>query len=164
MVDTEMDNIISFISKYVGECREKSIDMRYITWDRREKPDVDIGYTILSKNEYCRYRGETDECKMIKMLETTNHNEWLILIKNDYETSLSGFDTKLCDRAISLIQKLYPLQNKLGFILCIKVVRYTSAAIESHIYNITTTDYWTLLKKYFEDPTPWYIFAIPQRL
>lgn len=73
-----------------------------------------------------------------------------------------GFDNELCDHAISIIQKLHPLQDELGFILCIKVVKSTTNTIESHIYNITTVDYWELVKKYFENPRPWYVFAIPQ--
>lgn len=158
-----MESVKEYIATYVRESRENSVDMNYITWDRRDRPDAEVGFTILSNNEYCRYRGETDECKMMKMLESTNHNAWLMLIKNDYETSMWGFDNDLCDRAVSIIQKLHPLQDELGFILCIKVVKSTSSTMESHIYNITRTDYWTLIKKYFENPRPWYVFAIPQK-
>ena len=158
-----MESVREYISKYVSESREKEVDMNYITWDRRDMPDAEIGFTILSKNEYCGYRGETNEFMMMKMLESTNRNDWLMLIKNDYETSLWGFDKELGDNAISIIQKLHPLQDELGFVLCIKVVKRKTSTIESHIYNIIATDYWELVKKYFESPRPWYVFAIPQR-
>ena len=157
-----MDKKLNEISSYILECNRNNIKMKYITWDRRETPNVDIGYTILSKNEYCSYRGETNWSKMVKLLEQNNHNEWLILIQNDWERSIKGFDEKLVDKAISLIQYLYHYQNEIGFILCIKIVIDTTNTIESHIYNITSIDYLELIKRYFENPNPWYVFVIPQ--
>jgi hypothetical protein len=157
-----MEEKLNELISYILECNRNNTKMNYITWDRRETPNVDIGYTILSKNEYCCYRGQSNWSKMYKLLEKNNHNEWLILIQNDMETSINGFNEKLVDRAISLIQYLYNYQDEIGFVLCIKIVRDTTNTIESHIYNITTIDYLELIKKYFENPNPWYVFVIPQ--
>jgi len=157
-----MNEKLNEIISYILECNRNDIKKNYITWDRRDTPNVDIGYTILSNNEYCGYRGETNWSKMYKLLEENNHDAWLVLIKNDWKTSMKGFDEKLIDKAISLIQYLYNYQDEIGFILCIKIVVHTLNTIESHIYNITTVDYLELLKKYFDNPYPWYVFVIPQ--
>jgi len=153
-------DLIENLKNYLIRCQKYEISKNYITWHR---PGEDIGYTILSKNEYCRYRGETDEYRMLKILESTNRNDWMIVTKHDVQSWQWGYNQELVDRAIEIIQLLYPLQDDLGFTICIKMIINTTCTIESHIYNIELFSKSLLfIKRYFESGLPWYLFIIPK--
>ena len=152
--------IIENVKSYLIHCDKYDIGHNYITWNRN--PGDSIGYTILSKNEYCRYRGETDEYKMLKLLESTNRNDWMTLCKHDLESWQWGYNQSLVDFAIDIIKLLYPLQESLGFRLCIKMIKEETSTIESHIYNVELLETHLMInKRYFESGLPWYLFIIP---
>lgn len=87
--------------------------MNYVSWDLRLSKTKEIGFTILSDNEYCLYRGQTNEYGMVKKLEENNRKDWLILCQCDYEKW--GWDQEHVETCIEIINEIYSKQDEWGF-------------------------------------------------
>ena len=150
------------LADYIKKARDDKIDMDYISWDMRDWPDRKIGYTILSKNEYCGYRGEYNPWKMLAIIEGTNHPEWFMLYSRGKECFCDCEEDTAMDETIQLIEEFYDKQDAMGFLLCLKITKEDTCQIESRIYNVAKLDYMGYIKTYFERALTWYLFAVPQ--
>ena len=159
-----MNEIEEQIKVYIKDGHKNGVHMYYTSWDLRGSKTGEIGFTILSDNEYAGYMGQVDEYGMVKKLEGNNRDNWLILSKCDFDKWLWGWDENLVNEAIDIIDYFYDKQDSMNFLLCIKVVKRLANTCESRIYNVaklsTRLQY---IKKYFESACTWYLFIIPQK-
>lgn len=161
-LQTMLNDLEEKIKNYLLSAISNEIDKHYITWDLRNSKKKEIGYTILSHNEYCGYRGEANPWKMLEIIENTNHSNWLILYKYGKDDFCNMEEDIAYEDTIKLINYLYDKQDRLGFLLCIKVVKDERCQIESRIYNVEKLDKLGYIKQYFERAMTWYLFVVPQ--
>jgi hypothetical protein len=158
------------IKEYLLKCKEQNINFPNFNRENEESKEIISEYKFLDSNSYYSkeyFDGrQVNEFKMLQDVGKDNDKNWFIIVEYDMDLSIYGYDEIFLDKMVTLMQKLYKLQNELGFLLCIKCSEsaYKKCGLEIRTHNV----------EYFEVPNdlfrkypirhckPWYLFLVPK--